>query len=432
MSKPLPLPPWKRCTGALRVPGDKSISHRALLFAAAADGESCISGLAPGDDVATTRRAVTTLGAGVADDGDIVVVTGGGWAGLAHEGSDPLDIDCGNSGTTARLLCGLLAGVPGNFRLTGDASLSRRPMGRVVLPLAELGATIAGGDTLPLTITGTSLRGRPLELAVASAQVKSACLLAALQATGGSSVHEPHPTRDHTERLLRFQGAPVSGDPANPGRWEVPGGAPTLAPFDLAVPGDPSSAAYAVALACLLPDSEVRVEGLCLNPRRLGFVQILTRMGAAIACTATGHEPEPVGTLTARSGGLRGVTLTAAEVVDAIDELPLISVVGALADGVTVIRGAGELRKKECDRIAETVKLLRAFGASVEEHDDGLTVTGGAPRRGAAVDSADDHRIAMCAAVAAACAEGESSLSGAEWVSISYPGFFDDLESLRA
>lgn len=433
MTGSVALRPFARCRGTLRVPGDKSISHRAVLFAALADGESTVTGLAPGDDVRRTRRAVEALGVRVEDDGGALVVRGRGWDGLARDpGAPPLPIDCGNSGTSARLLCGVLAGRPGRFRLHGDASLSRRPMARVASPLREMGAAITGGDTLPIEITGRPLRGRHHRLLVASAQVKSALLLAALQAEGPSSVAEPRPTRDHTERLLRWQGAPVTGDPADPTRWEVPGGAPALAPFDLAVPGDPSSAAFAVAVACLRPGSKLCVEDVCLNPRRLGFVQVLTRMGAAITCHAERQEPEPVGAIEARASTLRGVTLTPDEVVDAIDELPLLAVVGALAEGRTEIRGAGELRHKETDRIAATAALLRAFGATaVEEFEDGLAVTGPTRLRGATVDSGGDHRIAMCAAVAAACAEGDSTLHGAEWVSISYPGFFQDWAALR-
>lgn len=435
MSDPVTLTPMTRCAGTLRVPGDKSISHRALLFAALADGESSIAGLSRGADVASSRTAVEALGVRVEDDGDAVVVHGRGWDGLDRAGAAPLPIDCGNSGTTARLLSGILAGRTGTFRLTGDASLSRRPMGRVTIPLSAMGATFDGRDTLPLTITGASLRGRTLKLALASAQVKSCLILAALQAQGPSAIHEPHATRDHTERLLRAMGAPLHGDPTDPTKWEIDGGGVTLSPFELEVPGDPSSAAYAVALASLVPASELVVEHLLLNPRRLGFVQVLSRMGARCTLTAGRQEPEPVGSLAVRSAELQGVTLTPQECVDAIDELPLLACVATQARGATVIRGVADLRNKESDRITATAELLRAFGAGVEEHTDGLTIAGGATLRPATVDARHDHRIAMCAAVLAALVPanaGHSILTGAEWVRISYPTFFADLDALRA
>ncbi|MHC5019806.1 MAG: 3-phosphoshikimate 1-carboxyvinyltransferase [Planctomycetota bacterium] len=432
MSDAVTLTPWNRCAGTLRVPGDKSISHRAVLFAALANGQSSIAGLSPGADVASSRAAVQQLGVHVEDDGDVVVVHGRGWDGLSHAPDIPaIPIDCGNSGTTARLLCGMLAGRTGAFRLIGDESLSRRPMGRVTIPLAAMGARFDGRDTLPLEIMGSPLQGRTTKLALASAQVKSCLILAALQAQGPSAIHEPRATRDHTERLLRAMGAPLRGDATDPTKWEIDGGGVALSPFELEVPGDPSSAAYSAALAVLLPDSELVVEELLLNPRRLGFVQVLSRMGAQCTLTAQRQEPEPVGTLTIHSSKLQGVTLTPDETVDAIDELPLLACVASQAAGETVIRGVADLRNKESDRITETVALLRAFGAEVEEHDDGLTIAGGARLTGATVDAKHDHRIAMCAAVLAALAEGDSALTGAEWVRISYPNFFEDLARLR-
>lgn len=427
------LEPLRAVRGRLRVPGDKSISHRALLFAAIADGTSRIEGLAPGDDVRTTRRLIEALGVPVSPEGRDITVRGAGWSALDRPAEDDvLELDCGNSGTTARLSLGLLAGRRGRFRLSGDVSLSRRPMGRVVRPLAQLGARLEGGDRLPLEVVGTVLRAGQLRTGVASAQVKSALILAALQADGESVVRELTPTRDHTERMLRAMGGPV--EPTD-GGWRISGGTLPLRPLRMRVPGDPSSAAYALALACLLPESKVEVESVSLNPTRLGFVRIVRRMGAElhaeeVSPASVSEEPEPIGSIAARSSSLRPLGLTEADVTDAIDEIPLIAAMATRAEGETVIRGAGELRRKESDRISATVALLRAFGAEVDELEDGMRIVGPATLRGARVDAAGDHRIAMCATVLAALADGPSELSDASWVNISYPGFFDDLADL--
>lgn len=433
------LEPVRRLCGTLRVPGDKSISHRGLLFAAIAEGDSRLEGIAPGEDVRTTRKLLETLGVEVRDEAlGTVVVRGRGWNGLDRDpDATPVDLDCGNSGTTTRLVLGLLAGRRGRFRLTGDASLGRRPMGRVTRPLGRLGATIEGGETLPLTVVGSRLSAiERLEPEVASAQVKSAIMLAALQAEGVTVLVEPAATRDHTERMLRAMGAPVEDLPEGAG-WRVAGGAAPLSPVDMRIPGDPSSCAYAVALACVLAGSEVHVQDVSLNATRLGFYRLLRRMGGDVHCeevsqSPVGRQPEPIGRLVARTSALRGIVLDRADVTHAIDEIPLVGVLGAVAAGETVVRGAEELRRKESDRIATTVELLRAFGAKAEELDDGFRVRGGRSLRGASVDSRGDHRIAMCAAVLAALSSGPSRLSGAEWVGISYPGFFDDLGRLIA
>jgi 3-phosphoshikimate 1-carboxyvinyltransferase len=427
------LRPARRLAGTLAVPGDKSIGHRALLFASFAAGRSVVRGLPPGADVATTRRAVEALGLGVRDEGGAVVIEGRGWEGLARDPAAPARaLDCGNSGTTSRLLLGLLAGRPGRFALSGDASLSRRPMGRVTRPLAAFGARIAGGETLPLTVAGTRLHAARVATGVASAQVKSALVLAALQADGESTVEEPEPTRDHTERMLAAMGAalaPAAGAAGGPA-WRVGGGCPVLAPLELAVPGDPSSAAFFVGLACALPGSALAVRGVALNPRRTGALRILQRMGARLRWSVDCERPEPSGTIEAEGGRLAGTTIAGPEVVDAIDELPLLAVLASVAEGETRIEGAAELRVKESDRIAATATLLRAFGAACEERPDGLVVAGGARLRGTAFDARGDHRIAMAGAVAAALADGPSALTGGEWVTISYPAFFEDLERL--
>ncbi len=430
MPHPLKLEPLASVRGTVRVPGDKSISHRALMFAAVATGESRICGLASGQDVRSTAGALRRLGVPIRRADDQVVVEGVGWEGLDRGGPDPLELDCGNSGTTARLLMGLLAGRRGRFVLMGDRSLSRRPMGRITRPLTELGARSGGGETLPIEVAGTSLRGAPIATGVASAQVKSAVILAALQAHGESRVVEPRPTRDHTERLLAAMGAPVRPAGDGPG-WHVRGGAAPLSPLSLTVPGDPSAAVYPLVLACCLPASRVTVEEVGLNPRRTGLLRLLQRMGAELDYREDAAAPEPSGCITARSSRLHGIDVGAADVVDAIDELPLLAVAAATARGRTTITGAGELRHKESDRIAATVALLRAFGARVTEREDGMVIDGG-PLRGARVDAAADHRIAMSAAVAAAMARGPSTLAGHEWVRISHPDFFEDLRALSS
>ncbi|MFQ5655808.1 MAG: 3-phosphoshikimate 1-carboxyvinyltransferase, partial [Planctomycetota bacterium] len=399
------LPPIGRIGGSLTPPGDKSISHRSLLFAAIAEGRSRIEGLAPGGDARSTRRVLESLGVEIHEEGGGLVVVGRGWAALDRTEDRPpgeLSLDCGNSGTTARLLCGLLAGRRGRFRIAGDPSLSRRPMGRVRAPLEELGACFEGGDSLPLTVVGSPLSGGPVAAPVPSAQVKSALILAALQADGESLIREPRPTRDHTERLLRAMGAPLAPDGESGCAWRVGGGAEPLRPLGIRVAGDPSSAAYAVALAALLEGSDVRVLGVCVNPRRLGFYRLLRRLGGDVRWHGGGPE-DAGGEIRARARPLQGIDVGPEEVVDSIDEIPLLAVVAAAAEGETTIRGAEELRHKESDRISSTVALLEAFGADVQERPDGLRVRGG--RRwpgGAQIDSRGDHRIAMCAAVAAA------------------------------
>lgn len=426
----VPLTPRGPLVGSFRPPGDKSVGHRVLLLASVATGTSVVRGLPGGGDVASTRGAVDRLGTAVRDRADgAVEIEGRGWEPLERPpDARPVDLECGNSGTTARLLAGLLAGRPGVFVLRGDASLSRRPMDRVAIPLARLGARIEGGPALPLTVRGGPLRGASVETGVASAQVKSALLLAAVQARGPSAIVEPRPTRDHTERLLAAMGAPPTRDGP---RCLVEGGRPTLRPLDLEVPADPSSAAFAVALACLVEGSAVEARGVLLSPRRLGFYRLLARMGAEVRWSETDAAIEPTGTIVAKAGPLRAIDVAPEEVADAIDELPLLAVAATRAEGTTVIRGAAELRLKESDRIRATVEMLRAFGARAEELPDGLRVTGPTPLSGTAVDARGDHRIAMCAAVAASIAKGPSRLSGGSWIAISYPEFFRDLDDLE-
>ena len=415
--------------GRVAVPGDKSIAHRAVMFNAAGEGEALVRGLPSGHDVASTMSAMRALGATVEPVSPGAVRIRG--RAMRFEPS-PGTIDCENSGTTMRLLTGLLAGQEGLVAtLVGDASLSRRPMKRVAAPLIALGAHIDTTDGhAPIVIHGSRLKAAPVVLAVASAQLKSAVLLAGLRADGLTDVTEPIATRDHTEKLLLAMGVAVRSSGA---RCSVRGPA-VPACVDVAVPGDPSSAAFLLVAAALVGGSDVTLEGVCLNPTRLGFLEVLRRMGADIDCRVEEEVGgEPVGTIRCRASGLGPFEIGAAEVPAAIDELPLLAVAAAFAEGDSVISGAGELRVKESDRIATTCALLRAFGVEVEEKDDGMIVRGGRPRGGGAVATHGDHRIAMAAAVAAlAAGPGGVTLDDAAAVDVSFPEFFSTLARLGA
>jgi 3-phosphoshikimate 1-carboxyvinyltransferase len=412
--------------GRLRMPGDKGISHRALLFAAMADGRSRASGLAGGDDVFRTRRALGQLGVSITTAGSGVTVAGRGVEGLTEAGGV---IDCGNSGTSLRLLTGLLSGRPFLSVLTGDGSLVERPMARVVEPLRSMGAHVdgrAGGSRAPIVVRGGGLVGAHHTLAVASAQVKTALVLAGLQASGTTEVTEPSGSRDHTERMLGALGAPITRLDERAVR--VSAGAPQ--PFELEVPGDPSSAAFWVVAATITPGSDVTIEGVGMNPSRIAFVDVLCRMGADIELATTGEQlGEPVGELHVTAAPLAATTIEGAEIPWVIDEIPALAVAAAFADGVTEIRDAAELRVKESDRIATVGELLVALGAGVESSDDGLVIRGGG-LRAAELDSHGDHRIAMAAAVAANAIAGDSLIRNWRAVASSYPEFTHDLATL--
>lgn len=416
-----PPAPLRRDLG---VPGDKSVSHRALLFAALAQGESRIEGLQAGLDVAATRRALEHLGVAIRDEKGFLAVEGVGVGGLA----EPDDaIDCANSGTTMRLLAGVLAGHCFLSVLTGDASLRRRPMARVLDPLREMGALALGRqeDTrAPLVLRGGSLRALTWLLPVASAQVKSAVLLAGLHARGTTWVEEPEPSRDHTERMLAALGAEVLRE----GRRVGVRGHPRLRARELAVPGDPSSAAFWVAAALLVPGSRVRVRQVSLNPTRIGFFHILQRMGAPLSLEPTGEAcGEPVGDVVAEHGPLRGVSVDPAEVPSAIDEFPVLGAVAAVARGETEVRGAEELRHKESDRIDTLAGELRKAGVPVETFADGMRISGGRPLRPARFQSHGDHRLAMALGVLCLAIPGGGQVEGACAASVSYPGFWKEL-----
>jgi 3-phosphoshikimate 1-carboxyvinyltransferase len=411
--------------GRLRVPGDKSISHRALLFAALAHGRSTITNLATGDDVHATAAALRHLGVGVRTRGGAVTVDGSGADGWREPDAV---VDCGNSGTTMRVLSGALAGRPFLSVLTGDASLRARPMRRVGNPLRAMGASFDGrdgGEHAPIVIRGGALRGMVHELPVASAQVKSALILAGLQASGTTEVVSPAPTRDHTERMLGALGAPVE---AKGLCVHVSAGEPS--PLELYVPGDPSSAAFFVVAALITPGSDVVLEHVSLNPTRLGFVEVLRRMGADIVTAEQGVEcGEPVGELRVQASELTGTSIAGDEIPNVQDEVPALAVAAAFADGVTEIRDAAELTVKESNRIGTVHQELTQLGVGVETSSDGLVIRGGRPRA-ATLKSHGDHRIAMAAAIAANALDAESTVRGWRAVASSYPEFADDLARL--
>jgi 3-phosphoshikimate 1-carboxyvinyltransferase len=415
------LSPAARVRGRFTLPGDKSISHRLAIFGALAHGDTRLTNFASSADCASTLRCLEALGVRVGRDGGSVELRGRGPEGLTAPAGE---LDCGNSGSTLRMLAGVLAGRPFASVLTGDESLRRRPVERVAVPLRAMGARLSStSDRPPLTIEGGVLRPITWELKVASAQVKTAILLAGLQAEGETSVREPASSRDHTERLLPLFGADVLREGLT---VSIRGGA-ALRSVQMAVPGDVSSAAFLVVAALTRPQSEVRLDGVLLNRGRAAFLDVLTAMGAELEVEVTSTEPEPVGTIVARSSRLHGIEVPAEIVASLIDEVPILAVAGACADGRFSISGAAELRVKESDRIAALVEGLRAMGASVEERPDGLAVDGGRQLRGAAVRSHGDHRIAMAMAVAALGASGDTEIEDAECASVSFPEFYEIL-----
>lgn len=422
-------------SGDVTVPGDKSLSHRALMFAAAARGESRLAGLLPGADCRSTAEVLRALGVQIPElprDGAPIRVDS---AGLSAWREPAAVLDCGNSGTTARLMMGLLAGRPFCSRMTGDQSLRSRPMRRVTEPLQAMGASVREleqPDRLPIELCGGQLAPFSHRSPKASAQIKSAILLAGLSGGVPVEVWEPILSRDHTERVLRSMGVQLQGEAAD-GGWKValtPPDGP-LPPLDMTVPGDPSSAAFLIAFAMLAGRGEIRIRNVGLNPTRTGFFDAARRMGADVE-TVDPREAggEPVGDLVVRGGTLRGVEIGAAEVPSMIDELPMLAVLAARAEGETVVRGAEELRAKESDRIQAMVTNLRAIGADAEELPDGFVVRGSdAPLTGS-VRTHHDHRIAMAFGVLAATPNATLSIEDPEVVDVSFPGFWELLPSL--
>jgi 3-phosphoshikimate 1-carboxyvinyltransferase len=432
--------------GRCRVPGDKSISHRALLFAALCDGPVPIDGLGSGGDNASTARALRALGVSISLEADQALVEGVGVRGL-QEAARP--IDCGNSGTSIRLLTGLLAGQPFTTSLEGDASLTKRPMRRLATPLRQMGARVEGRVPVdrpdeiypPLVIEGGHLKGIRALLPVASAQLKSALVLAGLQADGPTEIIEPGLSRDHTERMLRHLGAPLFADPAarmvrvDPAGWN---GRLRAAP--MSVPGDLSSAAFVIVAALIVPGSDVTVEGVGLNPTRSGVIDALSAMGADLTVEITGQAMgEPFGTVRARAGRLRGTRIAGDLALRSIDEVPALAMAAAVAEGETELADLRELRVKESDRIAALARELGRAGVGVKELPDGLRITGltgtgTGPRAalaGGLVDPRHDHRIAMCGAILGLVADAETLIPTDE-IGTSFPTFADVLRGLGA
>jgi len=414
--------------GHISPPGDKSISHRAVILNAIAEGVAEISNYLPGDDVKSTIACLAALGVDIEVSESKLVVHGVGLDGL-REAQDILD--AGNSGTTMRLLSGLLA--PQSFfsTITGDESLQARPMGRVIEPLRLMGANIWGKSsdvTAPLMIQGTTLHGIQYEMPVASAQVKSAILLAALYAHGNTTIVEPVKSRDHTERMLRAMGAALTMSGSEVRCLPVSN---SLKAMDVVVPGDISAAAYWLTAGAIHPNAKIELTGVGVNPTRSGVIDVLVAMGAKIAIDNERKEGgEPVADITITSSELTGVDIGGELIPRLIDEIPVIAVAAAMAKGTTTIRDAGELRVKESDRITTTATELRKMGVQIEEMLDGMVIHGTGKLNGAECDSHGDHRLAMTLAVAGLVAEGTTMVYNAEAVNISYPGFWDDLHSL--
>ena len=414
----------------ITVPGDKSISHRSAMFAGMANGRTVISGFLPSEDCLCTVKAMEALGAEV----DILEEAEGiGPVTLAIVGhgmklkAPANPIDCGNSGTTTRLLAGILAGQPFTTTLVGDESLSKRPMRRIADPLSLMGAKVTGqGDKIcaPLQISGGDLQPITYRLPMASAQVKSAVLLAGLFAPGKTSVVEPVPTRNHTERLMTHFGIKWLRD----GETVSVYGGQEPQPVDIVVPGDISSAAFWMVAAAATPGAQITLKNVGLNPTRTGIIDVLLRMGAHITSSERESNGEPRGNVVVKGGELNCTVIGGAEIPNVIDELPILAVAGALARGNTRIRDAAELRVKETDRIAAVADNLRRMGVTVTEFEDGMEIEGGATLNGASIDSFGDHRIAMAFAIAGMFAEGTTIINDTECISTSYPGFEKHLE----
>ena len=417
--------PARNIAGALRLPGDKSISHRYAMLGAIAEGTTRLENFSTGADCASTLDCLTALGVGLERSENAVLIHGRGPT--LHPPTKPLD--CGNSGSTMRMLCGILAGQGFSSELVGDESLSRRPMARIIAPLEAMGAKIAGGGEgrPPLRITGTHLRAIDYKMPVASAQVKSALLFAGLFAQGETSVEEPVRTRDHGELALRAFGAEVL---QQGNRVRIAGGQ-KLHALEAEIPGDLSSAAFFLCAAALFPASRLLISGLLMNPTRARLLDILILMGVGISVAELEDKHgELVGTVEVDGRDLRGATIAGADTAALIDEVPVLTAIAPYTASGIEVRDARELRVKESDRIASIVTNLRAMGAEVEEFDDGLKIPGGQKLRGAEIDSFGDHRIAMAFAVAALRAEGETVIHRAGAAVISCPGFYGALEAL--
>jgi len=428
----LPIFPTKTIRGRISVPGDKSISHRALMLGAIAEGETVICGLAPGEDVRSTIHCLRQLGVSIREKDNEIYLKGYGRAGLQK--SEKI-LDAGNSGTTMRLLSGILATQPFQTTITGDASLRRRPMRRIIEPLRQMGAKIESQNNgrAPLIIDGGKLHGIHYQLPIASAQVKSCVLFAGLNAEGETVVEETIPTRDHSERLLRKMGATISVDSNQHSVFSkrIHICASELHGSEIDVPGDFSSAAFFIAAALLLPKSVLIIENVGINPTRTAFLGVVSEMGATIEMVNVRNESyEPVADLVIRQQHLQGVKVFGNRIPVLIDEIPILAIMATQAEGETQIREARELRVKESDRLTALTHNLRAMGAIVEELPDGLVINGPTKLRGAEVNSFGDHRITMAFAIAGLLADSPTIIHDAECVDISFPVFFELLKEV--
>lgn len=417
--------------GHVSVPGDKSISHRALIFGALAKGPTNITGLGTGADIQSTAACLRQLGVEIAAHEvrrqSVTVVQGRGFRGLS---SPKEKLDCGNSGTTMRLLMGIVAGHDMTATFTGDASLRRRPMKRVAEPLSRMGAEIKlKGGVAPLTVKGAALRGIDFVSPVASAQLKSAVLLAGCLGEGATSVTEPAASRDHTERMLEFFGVPVTREGL---RVTVQGGS-RLTGAPVRVPGDPSSAAFWAVAGTLVPGSSLSLQEVAANPTRTAFLDVLERMGACLSREIWPKgiigAPEPVADLIIKAAPLKATDIESAEVPALIDEVPILALAASQAEGTSTFKGLGELRHKESDRLAAIAEILTAFGARAAVSGDDLVISGPAKLHAAKIDPKKDHRLAMTALVAGLLTQGETTILGGDCIAISYPSFYDELKN---
>lgn len=420
--------PCRRLNGEVTVPGDKSVSHRGVMFGAIAKGTTEIRNFLQGADCLSTISCFRQMGIEIENSGSSVLVHGKGLRGLRKPDNI---LDCGNSGTTIRLISGILA--PQNFSctLTGDASIRKRPMKRIIDPLSQMGARIRSlhdNGCAPLEITGTPLHSVHYTSAVASAQVKSSILLAGLYADGETRVTEPHVSRNHTEQMLSHFGASVRTEDTT----AIVRPARELYGQKILVPGDISSAAFFLAAGLIVPNSQILIHNVGINPTRNGILKVCQAMGADLTLLNENHDSgEPTADILVKSSSLHGTIVGGAVIPTLIDELPMIAAMACFADGETIIRDAAELKVKESNRIEVMVRGLSAMGADVEETEDGMIICGGKPLHGAVIDSKLDHRIAMTFAVVSCMAEGETEILGAECVNISYPEFYRDLECLK-
>ena len=414
------------CTGEVTIPGDKSISHRAVMFGSLAEGTTEVTNFLQGADCLSTIDCFRKMGISIDNTPERILIHGKGLHGL---NAPATVLDAGNSGTTTRLISGILAAQPFETTLTGDASIQKRPMRRIMEPLSMMGAkiiSVKGNDCAPLQITGSRLHGIHYQSKVASAQVKSSILLAGLYADGETSVTEPTISRNHSEIMLRYFGADIHTE----GKTAIIKPEPKLTGQKINVPGDISSAAYFIAAGLLIPGAEVLIKNVGINPTRDGILKVAQAMGGNITYLNQKEDGEPTADLLVKHSSLHGVTIEGDIIPTLIDELPIINIMAACAEGTTIIKDAAELKVKESNRIDVMVQYLSAMGCDITGTDDGMIIHGGKPLHGTVVDSHLDHRIAMSFAIAALVADGETRIQGSDVVTISYPAFYEDLERL--